>query len=165
MSDTVVPPRLSPHAICATCRRPLNSSENLDAGGNIVSVEYSHPYEPPGTECHNLVIEIVGEDGTLDQISLCDFCSAPGPTWRFPASSHFMVGDPVVTDDGTKVEGVVDDDWMACDDCHTDVEGQDWAAIASRYIARFPGDGVSRSFFISTYEAFAANRAGPPVRM
>jgi hypothetical protein len=54
------------------------------------------------------------------QLMICDFCSGPGPAWRYPAISFYD------SFGGRSVE-----DWLACEVCH-------------RMIAAGDRDGLSR---------------------
>lgn len=52
----------------------------------------------------------------------CDFCSKPDPTWCYPATS-FM------TEFG---DGISENEWLACADCHALIEKDDRAGLAER---------------------------------
>jgi len=53
--------------------------------------------------------------------SLCDFCSSPAPSWRYPAATFAdLVGSRSV------------EDWLACDECHTLIESGDRMGLGQR---------------------------------
>jgi hypothetical protein len=56
---------------------------------------------------------------------VCDFCSAPGPVWRYPARSFVAYCAP-------NVAGESVGDWAACDRCHALIEADDRIALAQR---------------------------------
>ncbi len=66
---------------------------------------------------------------------LCDFCSAPGPAWRYPAKSFVAYCAP-------NIAGESVGDWAACDRCHILIEANDRRGLAQRsldeLIARHP---------------------------
>lgn len=56
---------------------------------------------------------------------VCDFCSAPGPGWRYPARSFVAYCAP-------NVAGESVGDWAACDRCHVLIEADDRSGLAQR---------------------------------
>lgn len=52
---------------------------------------------------------------------ICDFCSAPNPRWRYPASD-------VQVAPGAMSES----DWLACDQCAYCIRSNDWEMLARR---------------------------------
>ena len=56
---------------------------------------------------------------------VCDFCSVPGPVWRYPARSFVAYRAP-------NVAGESVGDWAACDLCHVLIEADDRTALAQR---------------------------------
>ena len=63
---------------------------------------------------------------TMTNTSLqCDFCSAPGPVWRYPARSFVAYCAP-------NVAGESVGDWAACDQCHVLIETDDRRGLAQR---------------------------------
>jgi hypothetical protein len=55
----------------------------------------------------------------------CDFCSVPGPVWRYPARSF-------VAYRAANVAGESVGDWAACDLCHALIEANDRSGLARR---------------------------------
>jgi hypothetical protein len=55
----------------------------------------------------------------------CDFCSVPGPVWRYPARSFVAYRAP-------NVAGESVGDWAACDPCHALIEADDRSGLAQR---------------------------------
>ena len=53
----------------------------------------------------------------------CDFCSAPGPKWRYPARSFISYCVP-------NIAGESVGDWAACDECHSLIEAGDRRSLA-----------------------------------
>src|SRR5450432_127516 len=51
----------------------------------------------------------------INEILQCDFCSMPGPVWRYPARSFIAYCAP-------NVAGESVGDWAACDPCHLLIE-------------------------------------------
>jgi len=55
----------------------------------------------------------------------CDFCSMPGPIWRYPARSFIAYCAPDVAGDSVG-------DWAACGLCHVLIEADDRSGLAQR---------------------------------
>ena len=55
----------------------------------------------------------------------CDFCSMPGPAWRYPARSFIAYY-------AANVAGESVGDWAACDLCHLLIEADDRSGLAQR---------------------------------
>jgi hypothetical protein len=55
----------------------------------------------------------------------CDFCSVPGPVWRYPAQSF-------VAYRASNLAGESVGDWAACDLCHVLIEADDRSGLAQR---------------------------------
>lgn len=55
----------------------------------------------------------------------CDFCSAPGPTWRYPARSFICYCVPNIAGESVA-------DWAACDPCHSLIESGNRRDLAQR---------------------------------
>ena len=60
----------------------------------------------------------------------CDFCSAPNPTWRYPARS--FIGYIACGIAGESVG-----DWAACGECHRLIESGDRTLLTARSVATF----------------------------
>ena len=61
----------------------------------------------------------------MDTNLQCDFCSAPRPSWRYPARSFI----------GYRASNLVGEsvgDWAACDACHKLIEADDHEHLAQR---------------------------------
>jgi hypothetical protein len=52
---------------------------------------------------------------------VCDFCSSPGPVWRYPAESF-----------RDQWRGWSFGDWLACDECHSLIEAGDRMGLGER---------------------------------
>lgn len=55
----------------------------------------------------------------------CDFCSAPCPSWRYPARSFIAYR-------AANLAGESVGDWAACDACHKLIEADDHEHLAQR---------------------------------
>lgn len=55
----------------------------------------------------------------------CDFCSTPGPFWRYPARSFVSYCAP-------NIAGESVGDWAACEACHVLIESGDRHKLAQR---------------------------------
>jgi hypothetical protein len=55
----------------------------------------------------------------------CDFCSAPCPSWRYPARSFIAYR-------ASNLAGESVGDWAACDACHKLIEADDHYSLAQR---------------------------------
>ncbi len=95
----------------------------------------------------------------------CDFCSAPGPLWAYPATDFIAyLALPLV---GESVGA-----WAACDECHRLIEAGDREALAVRsldeLIFRCPEAAIAAPAFkeelLQLHALFFANRAGAAVR-
>jgi hypothetical protein len=60
-----------------------------------------------------------------DAILQCDFCSAPCPSWRYPARSFIAYR-------ASNLAGESVGDWAACDACHKLIEADDRDRLAQR---------------------------------
>lgn len=83
-----------------------------------------HPANDPAD--HPPVLEYVD---SLDALSFCDVCSAPGPRWRVTATS-FTVHTQSHTN--WRSEG----DWALCNLCDADVSNERVDALVSRAAAK-----------------------------
>jgi hypothetical protein len=61
----------------------------------------------------------------INQSLQCDFCSMPGPAWRYPAGSFIAYCAP-------NVAGESVGDWAACEMCHVLIEADDRRGLAQR---------------------------------
>ena len=93
---------------------------------------------------------------------LCDFCSSPGPAWRYPAASfHDMFG-------GRSVE-----DWLACEDCHELMVADDRDRLARRSLraagvqmaVSITGRATTIRYCRDLHERFWKARLGAAFRM
>ena len=57
----------------------------------------------------------------------CDFCSVPGPVWRYPARSFIAYCAPDVAGESVG-------DWAACTICHRLIEAGDHSGLLERTI-------------------------------
>jgi len=61
----------------------------------------------------------------INQSLQCDFCSMPGPAWRYPAGSFIAYCAPNVVGESVG-------DWAACEMCHVLIEADDRRGLAQR---------------------------------
>jgi hypothetical protein len=95
---------------------------------------------------------------------LCDFCSGPGPNWRYPAWNFIayrtanLVGESV-------------GDWAACDGCHGLIEARDRQGLAQRsldeLILKHPEARLAAQILLQDlaelHRQFFEHRNGPAV--
>ena len=94
----------------------------------------------------------------------CDFCSVPGPGWRYPARSFVAYCAP-------NVAGESVGDWAACDRCHVLIEIDDRKGLAQRsldeLILKHPeasqAAAVLYEDLAELHEQFFAHRSGTAV--
>ena len=150
---------VSTQAICANCRRRLLPLYSYDDAGEQTGVTFEHGLELPGVHCPEVVpIAIDTDDRSPDQVSVCDFCGAPGVAWDYPTADFMTPGD-----DGLLMTGM----WSACDGCHVEIEALAWDRVAERH-ARFNRYHLlprQRAHLIGIFRAFAAHRQGPATRI
>jgi hypothetical protein len=60
----------------------------------------------------------------------CDFCSAPDPTWAYPANTFIAFEEHL--GQGESVGAISHGGWAACDVCHALIEAGDQQGIAKR---------------------------------
>ena len=61
---------------------------------------------------------------------ICDFCSTPGPAWRYPARNFV----------GYEACGIVGEsvgEWAACEECHRLIAAGDRAGLTERSVVSF----------------------------
>ena len=94
----------------------------------------------------------------------CDFCSMPGPEWRYPARSFIAYCVP-------NVAGESVGDWAACDLCHLLIEADDRKGLAQRsldeLILKHPEAGAAAAVLYKDltelHQQFFAHRSGTTV--
>src|SRR5712691_781690 len=94
----------------------------------------------------------------------CDFCSVPGPEWRYPARSFVAYCAPDVAGENVG-------HWAACDQCHALIETDDRRGLAQRYldelILKHPeacgAAAVLYEKLPELHQQFFAKRSGPAV--
>ena len=94
----------------------------------------------------------------------CDFCSAPGPVWRYPARSFIAYCAPNIAGESVGA-------WAACDKCHVLIETDDRGGLAQRslneLIVKHPearaAAAVLYEQLVELHQQFLANRSGPAV--
>lgn len=105
------------------------------------------------------------ESRSMTNASLqCDFCSVPGPEWRYPARSFVAYCAP-------NVAGESVGDWAACDQCRALIEADDRRGLAQRsldeLILKHPeACGAAAALYenlAELHQQFFANRSGPAV--
>jgi hypothetical protein len=102
---------------------------------------------------------------TMTTTSLqCDFCSAPGPVWRYPARSFVAYCAPSVAGESVG-------DWAACDRCHVLIESDDRRGLAQRsldeLILKHPEASLAAATLCEElaelHQQFFAHRSGTAV--
>jgi hypothetical protein len=87
----------------------------------------------------------------------CDFCSAPGPSWRFEARPFATVcGSLLATSDAG---------WAACDECCALIKADNRVGLLERGIARVPDIPQLREWVRIAHQGFFENRLDGPVRI
>jgi hypothetical protein len=94
----------------------------------------------------------------------CDFCSVPGPVWRYPARSFVAYCAP-------NLAGESVGDWAACDQCHVLIESDDRIGLAQRsldeLILKHPEASAAAAALhedlAELHQQFFAHRSGKPV--
>ena len=92
---------------------------------------------------------------------LCDFCSEPAVTWRYPAGSFvaYVVGN---------IGGESVGDWAACERCHSLIEAENLQALARRAAEKLVGkhpemkpvEDEVLAAMTTLHESFFAHRLG-----
>lgn len=122
-------PTAEPH-VCRICRRPLEEFDRK-VNGVVVQVIWTHSYVIPGTPEHDP--DPIPQSQVDDEIvGVCDFCTAPHPTWRFPADNFDMDTPNEHVSWGSVT------DWAACDDCKRLIEQGRWRQLANRTLDHRP---------------------------
>lgn len=154
-----------PPMICGVCHRPIEQIVTYDNGKREV-LEYHHSVLVPGMTPHETV-PVLLED-FLDQVSICDACGRPNPTWEFPVADFEV---PI----GLMPSGIFEsyysvENWYTCQPCRDDVMADRWPALALRWLEYHP-DIMSvaprqrrayRRFLEQMHAGFRANRQGDP---
>ena len=150
-------PTTAQSAICATCRRRLIPTDQLDDAGRRIGTTFEHQLVAVGeVPCSNLVvIPVESAAAHPDQVSVCDFCGGTGVAWRYPADDFPTPGDP---------ELVMTGEWMACYPCHADIQAKSWDRMAERQgrVHGFFMTRQARTHFVGIFRAFDMHRTGEP---
>ena len=100
---------------------------------------------------------------------ICDFCSSPKTTWRYPAHDvpAISLGD---SQELVEVQLNSKGGWAACDICHDLIERGEWDLLLDRSVARFPlidymPPSVFRATISAIHSAFRFARFGDPQRL
>ena len=94
----------------------------------------------------------------------CDFCSAPFPSWRYPARSFIAYR-------AANLAGESVGDWAACDACHKLIEADDHEHLAQRsldeLILKYPEARSAAEILFDEladlHRQFFEHRCGPAV--
>jgi hypothetical protein len=147
--------------MCETCHRPVDTITN-EAGEIIEFWHASHLSVGPA---HDPVpVPRVETQATL----CCDFCGAPDPAWRYPATT-FDQPDLTRPTPGSKhpfdmLTPRSCGDWCACPPCHIDIQAGRWDDIANRLLRGEPRDvrREAKPHIRRLHRQFLNNRTGPP---
>lgn len=146
-------------ARCRRCGRTLVVTENY-SDGKLTHLTIRHGIAIPGTPEHEPDPEWVKD--LDDNVSVCDFCTAPGPVWNYPATGMEFSFGP-------RRDYLDDGEWYACDACYQDIEADRWPDIVQRSVAAqgFPlhQQADARARVDSYLRAFIKARSGPPTRI
>lgn len=122
--------------VCATCRRPLDAHERIDRSTDTL-IGFFFEHAARDLPADHEAVPVRAEDTGGEVVGVCDFCSAPGPTWCFVVADFGLATPPLGAALGVDGFGSVGD-WSACDACHRDVVHADWNKVAYRALRRHP---------------------------
>lgn len=114
-------PSPPPH-MCATCHHVLNPLELLGTGE--ITWTHSLPTDHPPVP----VLQ-------LEPVMICDFCSAPDPTWAAECTPFLTNTNEVVP--GVNLDAQDDGLWAACDPCAGYIRRNDWPRLLYRAEKQF----------------------------
>lgn len=138
--------------VCRTCRRPLDAYQRVDQDGTIIDFHWIHPAidDTRGVNHEPDPVRLNDTGGEL--VTVCDFCTAPHPTWIYPCTS-FTLGP----------YGSVGN-WGACTTCHQLIQRNNWNRITYRALAQHPHAlrAQIRQMIEPLHKAFRQHRTGPP---
>lgn len=152
---------LAPATLCRTCRRPLDSVEKY-SGETLVGWEYVHTLlDVQRGQADHAPDPILRDDAAGSAVTVCDFCSAPGPRWTYGCLPFNYNGIPAGSDG----------DWGACDSCRELIDADRWGDLADRSIESmlFHSKGAAnrqqkefmRRQVLAMHQQFATHRTGP----
>ncbi len=104
--------------VCATCRAPVSVWDLPDG-----STQFMHPAH---IDDSHAVLPITVD--SYDALSFCDCCSAPGPRWRFQASSFVLAH-------GQDIKQASFGDWAFCERCAKFVRERNWPQVVEIALA------------------------------
>jgi hypothetical protein len=150
--------------MCQVCHRPLDvitdTEGNLQDYWHASGISIGPEHDPVPTPRVEELAQLI-----------CDFCSIPEGHWRYPTATFSTPDLPAGYHARAQlptafIEPRSIGDWMACDDCHDDIEAGHWDHLAKRSVRHQPV--AVRPFMLdavrSLHREFAKNRSGPPVR-
>ncbi len=89
---------------------------------------------------------------------VCDFCSAPGPSWRFEAQPFATVCGSIVA--------TSDSGWAACDACCALIVAKDHIALLERGAQLIPDIPELREWVRIAHQSFFEHQLNsPPARI
>lgn len=143
--------------ICRRCHRPLDWHVDPDSGLE----QWQHTALDHDTGNADHLPDPIPSEGQ-EVVGVCDFCSQPGPRWRYPAKSFESHSYGSISD------------WAACDTCHQFIEAGNYKALARRAadamlttkpLLRVVGRKAVAIDVRKFHLQFKAARSGPPFRV
>jgi hypothetical protein len=148
----------TPPMYCKVCQLPLNTAGDVDEQGFMFHIRYEHPeYYQADHEPDPHVITSYGE-----LLAHCDFCLAvvTDGGWTYPCKDFYVM---VGIGGGKATKYGCAGDWCACDDCHQDVETDNWDAMIQRSVTwqQAVDKDHCEKFMRNMWVGFENHRTGP----
>lgn len=147
-----------PHVVCRTCMTTLDMIEHRDE--SPITYEHAAAVTMSIGNTNHPVDPVLYDPTTMELVGVCDFCSTPGPRWRYPATSFI---------DTVGQYGSVED-WAACQRCHDLIEKDDERSRRRLVDVSIRSEVVHerrilRPQIMEFHEQFRAHRTGPAVAL
>lgn len=156
-------PDPGPYMLCGTCRSPLNQKFRL-VDGKVVGHDYIHPlqlhvdHEPTP----------IPADGPVSPVSVCDFCTGGrSVSWEYPCAVFDVPELTIRNPDGSTEGYGSSDNWMACVQCHDDIEAGRFGMVLERALKKYPRDqrALVRPRVRKLHAGFREHRTGEAIRV